>query len=54
MGTLEKKDYRLMEIALQNLLEIYEETGTPEGAEMAVEELIKLRSKLIEINKIFK
>lgn len=54
MEILEKKDYRLMEIALQNLLEIYEETGIPEGTEMAVEELIKLRSKLIEINKRFK
>lgn len=52
MEKLEKKDFRLMVSALENLLEIYAETGMPKGSEKAIDELQILRLKLIRIKSI--
>jgi|GEM_PF-2557829 len=52
MEKLEKNDFRLMVLALENLLEFYAETGMPEGSEKAIDELQKLRLKLIRIESI--
>jgi len=49
---LEKNDFRLMVLALENLLEIYAETGMLTGSEKAIDELQKLRLKLIRTKSI--
>lgn len=54
MEKLESKELRLLEIALENLLEIYDETEMPIGSEIVIEEFKKLRLKLIKINTNYK
>lgn len=47
MAKLTKKEYGLLAIGLQNLLELYAELGIPKGTEKAVEEFERLRKKLL-------
>lgn len=51
MEKLTAKEYRLLEIALTNLLELYAELGTPRGTEKAVLQFEKLKNKLVLINQ---
>lgn len=52
MDKLEPQEYRILEIGLTNLLELYAEIGTPAGSEKAILEFERLRDKLNKINSV--